>query len=153
VLPSHGELFAYREPNAGRLKVIVDGETKTLASGLASVWDPRVVQLPGGSLDLFASEESGVVSYTSTDGGSNWTRPAKTISTTPAVPAASPGLTVSASATDHRRQRSSFRRHGPGRWTTVHTSATGTESLGTVAPHTAISVHAAPYAPATSGTP
>jgi hypothetical protein len=82
VLAGGGELIAYREPNAGRLKVIVGGKTKTLASGLASVGDPQVLQLPDGSLTLYAAEASGVVSYASSDGGATWAGPTKIASTT-----------------------------------------------------------------------
>ena len=79
VLASGTELVAYREPRTKSVEVLVDGKTKTVASGLAGVGDPRLVQLPNGSLTLFVSDQDGVVSYTSSN-GTSWSGPNKTTS-------------------------------------------------------------------------
>lgn len=81
VLANGKILVAYREPKAKAVVVSVGGVTKTVASGLAGVGDPRLAQLPNGSLVLFAADQDGVVSFTSANGGSSWTGPAKTKST------------------------------------------------------------------------
>ncbi len=60
--------------------VIVGGKAKTVASGLAGVGDPQIVQLPNGTLDLFAADQDGVVSYASSNGGATWSGPGKTAS-------------------------------------------------------------------------
>ena len=75
VLANGKQAIAYREPKARAVVVIVGGKTKTVASGLAGVGDPQIVQLPNGTLDLFAADQDGVVSYTSSNGGATWTRP------------------------------------------------------------------------------
>jgi hypothetical protein len=74
------QAIAYREPKAHAVVVIVGGKAKTVASGLASVGDPRIVQLPNGTLDLFVADQDGVVSYSSSNGGATWSGPAKTAS-------------------------------------------------------------------------
>jgi hypothetical protein len=80
VLANGTTLVAYREPKAHAVVVAVDGKPHTVATGLASVGDPRLVQLPNGSLVLFVADQNGVESFTSTN-GKNWTGPAKTAST------------------------------------------------------------------------
>ena len=60
VLPNGTELIAYREPVAGNLKVIRNGATKTLASGLPLVGDAQILALSGGTLLLYAGENTGV---------------------------------------------------------------------------------------------
>jgi hypothetical protein len=47
---------------------------------LAGVGDPQIVQLPNGTLTLFAADQDGVVSYTSSNGGATWSGPGKTAS-------------------------------------------------------------------------
>ncbi len=84
VLPNGAELIAYDEPQAGALKVIRNGSTQTLASGLAIVGDPQLLYAPGGALFLYASGPSGVVRYTSSDGGATWSGPVQTFSTSTA---------------------------------------------------------------------
>lgn len=81
VLANGKTLVAYREPKSKAVVVSVGGITKTVASGLAGVGDPRLAQLPNGSLVLFAADQDGVVSFTSTNGGASWSGPAKTKST------------------------------------------------------------------------
>jgi hypothetical protein len=72
VLPATGtELIAYDEPQAGNLKVIRNGSTQTLASGLPFVGDAQIV-VAGSTLFLYAGEGTGVVPYGSTDGGATW---------------------------------------------------------------------------------
>ena len=79
---SNGKLLvAYRDPRARAVVVSVNGAMKTVAGGLAAVGDPRLVQLPSGDLVLFAADQDGIVSFTSTDGGTSWAGPAKTKST------------------------------------------------------------------------
>jgi hypothetical protein len=80
VLASGTTLVAFREPKARAVVVAVDGMPHTVATGLASVGDPRLVQLPNGSLVLFVADQNGVESFTSA-GGTSWTGPAKTGST------------------------------------------------------------------------
>jgi hypothetical protein len=80
VLANGKQAIAYREPKARAVVVIVGGKPKTVASGLAGVGDPQIVQLPNGTLDLFAADQDGVVSYTSSNGGATWTGPGKTAS-------------------------------------------------------------------------
>jgi len=81
VLANGKTLVAYREPRGEAIVVTVGGKTKTVASGLADVGDPRLAQLPNGSLVLLAADQDGVVSFTSTNGGASWSGPAKTKST------------------------------------------------------------------------
>jgi hypothetical protein len=78
VLVNGKTLVAYRVPKAHSIVVSVDGKTKTIAGGLAAVGDPRLVQLPSGTLVLFAADQSGVVSFTSSNGGESWSGPGKT---------------------------------------------------------------------------
>lgn len=79
VLSDGTELIAYREPVAGNLKLIRNGSTTTLASGLAIVGD--AVLAPGsGVIYLFGSGPSGVVRYQSSDGGASWSGPAAAMS-------------------------------------------------------------------------
>ena len=66
------ELIAYDEPQAGNLKVIGNGSTQTLASGLPFVGDAQIL-VTGSTLLLYAGEGTGVVPYGSTDGGAAWT--------------------------------------------------------------------------------
>ena len=80
VLKDGTELVAFREPRARAVVVSVDGKPKTVAKGLASVGDPRLVQLPDGSLVLYVADQDGVVSYASQN-GTSWTGPTKTKST------------------------------------------------------------------------
>jgi hypothetical protein len=80
LLRSGLQAVAYREPKAHAVVVIVGGKAKTVASGLAAVGDPGLVQLPNGTLDLFVADQDGVVSYTSSNGGATWSGPAKTAS-------------------------------------------------------------------------
>jgi hypothetical protein len=80
VLANGKQAIAYREPKARAVVAIVDGKTRAVASGLAGVGDPQIVQLPSGMLDLFAADQDGVVSYASSDGGATWTGPGKTAS-------------------------------------------------------------------------
>src|SRR5581483_4833486 len=72
---------AFRRPRAHAVVVSIGGASKTVAAALAAVGDPRLVQLPNGSLLLLVADQDGVVSYTSTNGGSSWSGPAKTAST------------------------------------------------------------------------
>jgi len=72
VLPSGTELIAYREPVAGTLKVIANGKTLTLAAGLPLVGDAQILAPRSGPLLLYAGENTGVVRYASSDGGSTW---------------------------------------------------------------------------------
>jgi hypothetical protein len=51
-----------------------------VASGLASVGDPRLVQLGDGSLLLFSADQDGVVTFSSPGGGTSWSGPGKTAS-------------------------------------------------------------------------
>jgi hypothetical protein len=81
VLANGKLLVAYREPKARAIVVSVGATRKTVASGLAGVGDPRLVQLPNGSLLLFAADQNGVESFTSSNGGASWTGPSKTGST------------------------------------------------------------------------
>lgn len=77
VLANGKTLVAFREPKA-RAVVIASGASKeVVASGLASVGDPRLVLLRDGSLVLFVADQDGVVSYTSAN-GSSWSGPTKT---------------------------------------------------------------------------
>lgn len=79
VLASGHELVAFQVPHKRAIEISVDGKAKTIASGLAGVGDPRLVQLPNGSLVLFAADQDGVVTYTSSNGAS-WSGPGKTAS-------------------------------------------------------------------------
>jgi hypothetical protein len=72
VLPNGTELIAYREPVAGNLKVIRGGSTQTLASGLPLVGDAEILAPSAMSLLLFAGENTGIVRYSSSDGGATW---------------------------------------------------------------------------------
>ena len=78
VLADGKTIVAYREPTARAVVVSVGGKTKTVAGGLAGVGDPRLVQLPNGTVVLFAADQSGVVSFTSTNSGESWSGPNKT---------------------------------------------------------------------------
>jgi hypothetical protein len=80
VLANGKALVAFREPKARAIVVDVGGARKTVASGLAGVGDPRLVQLPSGNVVLFAADQDGVVSFTSTNGGASWSGPVKTAS-------------------------------------------------------------------------
>jgi len=72
VMPTTGtELIAYREPQAGNLKVIRGNNTTTLASGLPFVGDAQILVV-GPSLLLYAGEGTGVVPYVSNDEGVTW---------------------------------------------------------------------------------
>jgi hypothetical protein len=81
VLANGTTLVAYREPHARAIVVSVGGRTKTVATGLAGVGDPRLVQLPNAGIVLFAADQDGVVSFTSSNGGASWSGPSKTAST------------------------------------------------------------------------
>jgi hypothetical protein len=73
VFPDTGtELIAYREPQAGNLKVIRGNNTMTLATGLPFVGDPQILMI-GFTLLLYAGEGDGVVPYGSQDEGVTWT--------------------------------------------------------------------------------
>lgn len=128
VLANGKTLVAYREPKAKAVVVSVGGVTKTIASGLAGVGDPRLAQLPNGSLVLFAADQDGVVSFTST------VQPVAH-----GVRVLDDGFPVAGAVV-----------HGGGK--TVKTGASGTASLGPVASHTAVSVTAGAYAPASGAT-
>jgi hypothetical protein len=69
------EVIAYREPVAGNLKVIRNGSTLTLASGLPFVGDPVLVGINDDNLLLYAGEGTGVVLYVTDDGGQSWSPP------------------------------------------------------------------------------
>ena len=81
VLPGGAQLVAYRDPKRRALRVIVAGKTKTIAAGLAAVGDPQLLELPGGRLALYGSDEHGVESWSSSNAGRSWAGPAKTAST------------------------------------------------------------------------
>ena len=74
VLANGTTLVAYREPKA---HAVVVGK-RVVAKGLASVADPRLVQLANGDVVLFVADENGVESWTSSNGGKTWTGPAAT---------------------------------------------------------------------------
>jgi hypothetical protein len=74
VLSTGTELIAYDEPQAGNLKVIRNGPTQTLASGLPFVGDAQILDAVG-SLILYAGEGTGVVRYVSGDEGGTWSTP------------------------------------------------------------------------------
>jgi hypothetical protein len=81
VLPGGAQLVAYRDPKGRALRVITSGKTKTVAAGLAAVGDPQLLELPGGKLALYGSDEHGVESWSSSNAGTSWAGPAKTAST------------------------------------------------------------------------
>jgi hypothetical protein len=66
------ELIVYREPQAGNLKVMRGNNTTTLASGLPFVGDGAFAVSSGGSVLLYAGEDTGVVPYVSNDDGTTW---------------------------------------------------------------------------------
>jgi hypothetical protein len=80
VLNKGTELIAYREPVAGNLKVIRGTPTKTLASGLPFVGDAQLLEV-GDALGIYAGEGTGVVLYTSGDGGVTWNAPVSILGT------------------------------------------------------------------------
>ncbi len=71
VLPTGTELIAYRESQAGNLKVIRGSSTTTLASGLPFVGDAQLLDA-GASVILYAGEGTGVVYYGTSDSGGTW---------------------------------------------------------------------------------
>ena len=81
VLADGTTVVAYREPKPRALVVAIDGRPKTVASGLASVGDPALVQLANGSLLLLSADQDGVVAYSSSNGGRSWSAATKTAST------------------------------------------------------------------------
>jgi hypothetical protein len=81
VLPNGAVAFAYREPRTRNLDVQIGSSKKTVAHGLPSVGDPQLLRLPDGSLLLVAAENTGVATYTSSNGGASWSGPVKTKST------------------------------------------------------------------------
>ena len=77
VLP--GPLIAYATPST---LLVGNGDSmKTLLSGQPFVGDPRLVRLPSGDIVLYVGTATGVVHFTSADGGKTWSGPS------PALPA------------------------------------------------------------------
>ena len=72
------ELIGYREPIAGNYKVLRGGSAATIVSGRPLVGDGVIVRQASGTLALYLSDDQGVVTSSSTDGGATWSAPAAT---------------------------------------------------------------------------
>src|SRR5579884_2988106 len=77
------ELVAWNTPN-GSLRLLRNGTSETLLSGLPFVGKPALVQQPNGALQLYVPAEGngldGVVRLSSTDDGATWAAPVQTAS-------------------------------------------------------------------------
>jgi hypothetical protein len=77
------QLVAYYEDKTGSLKVVRDGAAVTVVSGYLSVAEPALVQLPNGTVLLYATGTTpgfgtqGILRFSSSDDGKTWTSPVR----------------------------------------------------------------------------
>ncbi|MGZ4317537.1 MAG: sialidase family protein, partial [Gaiellaceae bacterium] len=80
---SGAQLVAYFEDKTGSLKVVRNSTTVTVVSDYLSVAEPALVQLPNGTVLLYAtgttpgSGMQGILRFTSVDDGKTWTGPVR----------------------------------------------------------------------------
>jgi hypothetical protein len=78
---SGAELVVYASPGTGTISLVRNGSSaRVLVSGDPIAGNARLVQQPGGALELYYPDGAGIARISSTDDGATWSAPARTLS-------------------------------------------------------------------------